>query len=596
MGASERAGAAIACPVWLVRIGLVALVLAIYWPALQFGYVDFDDPDYVLENPPVRAGITVEGVQWAFTTRHAGNWHPLTWLSLMLDGSLCGDRAFGHHLMNITLHALNVLLAFSALRGMTAAPWRSALAAALLAAHPMHVESVAWITERKDVLSMLFWLLAVRAYASYARVRLEVPRRSRGLKEYGMVALWMALGLMSKGMIVTLPGVLLLLDLWPLNRLSEPIMSAAWWKRCAMLIVEKLPLLALSLACVRLTLWAQLDQGAIQEGLVLELPQRLQNVAVAYVMYVGKLFWPVNLSCLYPNPLHLGDWAWPPWQPLAAAGLVAAITILALVLCRRAPFVLTGWMWFVLAMLPVIGLVQIGRQIIADRYAYIPFIGLYIVLAWTLGAVATKSRRRAMIVGGMWAAAVVILGAMSHRQVYVWRDGETLFAHAAGVTERNWLMINNLAGVLEKAGRRDEGLVRLEQAVAICSECAWVHQHHGEMLLRAGRLYEAQQALERAIELDPNMALAHVNLGVALMQRSQANAGLEHLHRAVDLEPRNPEWRIRLAAALSVAGRSTEAIEQVEEAIRLAPRRRSEWQPMLDAIRTGATSKERVPR
>ena len=245
---------------------------------------------------------------------------------------------------------------------------------------------------------------------------------------------------------------------------------------------------------------------------------------------------------------------------------------------------------------PVIGLVQIGRQIIADRYAYIPFIGLYIVLSWMLAAMAMASRARAMIVGVVCAAAVLTLGAMAHRQVYVWRDGETLFAHAAGVTERNWLMINNLAGVLEKAGRRDEGLVRLEQAVAICSECAWVHQHHGEMLLRAGRLYEAQQALERAIELDPNMALAHVNLGVALMQRSQANAGLEHLRRAVDLEPRNPEWRIRLAAALSVAGRSTEAIEQLEEAIRLAPGRRSEWQPMLDAIRTGAMSKEGGPR
>jgi Flp pilus assembly protein TadD len=350
------------------------------------------------------------------------------------------------------------------------------------------------------------------------------------------------------------------------------------------LLTGKLPLLAIAIASSMVTLWAQLGRGVLQEGRWLTLAERAQNVVIAYVMYLGKLVWPANLACLYPNPLHQGDFTWPLWQPLAALALLLGLTVAAISLARRAPFVLVGWMWFLVAMVPVIGIVEIGRQIIADRYAYIPFVGLYLIIAWTVGETALRLRSLRAVTCGLCVAVIAALGVAAHRQVHVWRDSETLFRHAATVTERNWLMLNNLAGILERANRRDEALPLLEEATAICHDCAWVHQHHGEVLARAGKLFEAQTALQRAIELDPNLALAHANLGIVLVQRGQPASGIEHLRKAVELQPTNAQWRVQLATALSLAGSREEAIRQVEEAIRIQPGRASEWQPVLEAI------------
>lgn len=571
-----------------IRLALVALVIAVYWPALGFGYVRYDDPEYVTNNSVVQGGLSATGVQWALTARYAANWHPLTWLSLMLDTSIFGNDAwgaFGHHLVNIILHALNALLLLGVLRRMTSMLWRSALVAALFAVHPMHVESVAWVSERKDVLSMLFWLLAMRAYADYVR-DIRVGR-------YLMVVLWMALGLMAKPMLVTLPAVLLLLDFWPLRRIAGAMWSGAWWRRCTLLLLEKLPLLLLSSASAAVTIWVQRGGAPLQEGHWLALPQRLQNVSIAYVMYLGKLLWPAKLACLYLNPLHLGDFVWPQWRVLAAGALLIVITSAAVILARRAPYLLMGWLWYVIAMTPVIGLVEVGRQLIADRYAYIPFVGLYIALVWLAVEVVAHWRAGASAPWRFGAAlagvAVVALAFVAHRQVWVWRDSLTLFSHAVQVTDRNWLMLNNLAGVLEENEHRpDEALKVMRQAVEIC-DCSWVQEHYGEMLSRAGHAFEAQQALERAVALNPSNALAQNNLGIVLLQRGQSAAALEHLRQAVDLQPDKAEYHKSLAMALALDGRHDEAVTHMQEAIRLQsdPETKSQWQILLGVIQAG---------
>jgi tetratricopeptide (TPR) repeat protein len=414
----------------LLGAALALLTLAAYLPALHNGFVNLDDGLYVTGNPQVQKGITRAGGAWALTANVANNWHPLTLLSHQLDCQLFGLNPAGHHATSLLLHLVNTLLLFAVLRGMTGAVWRSAAVAALFAVHPAHVESVAWVAERKDVLSAFFWILAMAAWTGYAR------RPSLG--RYLLVALMMILGLMAKPMVVTLPFALLLLDVWPLDR------RGLGWQR---LIAEKLPLLALSAAASLVTLRYQRTSLAPLDLVPWSL--RLANAAVSYAAYLGKLLLPRNLAVFYPIPLAI-----PAWQVAAAAALLAALTALAVWKARRAPWLLVGWLWFLGTLVPVIGLVQVGRQAMADRYTYLPSIGLFVAVVWGIAwGIAALARERRAILFTAAAAAILALAAGTWMQAGYWRDSVALYRHALAATRGNYVAHVGLAKAL--TARRD---------------------------------------------------------------------------------------------------------------------------------------------
>ncbi|HEV8583045.1 MAG TPA: glycosyltransferase family 39 protein [Thermoanaerobaculia bacterium] len=419
----------------LLAAALALLTAVAFLPVLENGFVNLDDGLYVTRNFWVRKGFTLGGLAWLWTANVANNWHPLTVLSHMLDCQLFGVTPAGHHLTSLLLHLANVLLLFEVLRRMTGAVWRSASASALFAVHPMHVESVAWVAERKDVLSALFWIAAMGAYQRYA-VRPSLGR-------YLLVALAMALGLLAKPMVVTLPLVLLLLDVWPLGRLRfEP----GWGGRLARLAAEKLPLLALSAAASFVTLRFQTTSLVDLEIVPWKL--RLANAAVSYAAYLGKLLLPRNLAVFYPLPLAI-----PAWKALAAAALLAALTALAVRRARQAPWLLVGWLWFLGTLVPVIGLVQVGRQAMADRYTYLPSIGIFLAACWGLPELARDRAGRRAALAAASILAILALTAVTRAQVRHWSDSVDLFEHALAVTQDNYVAHIGLAKAL--ATRRD---------------------------------------------------------------------------------------------------------------------------------------------
>lgn len=455
----------------LLAAALSLLTLAAFWPSLGNGFVNLDDPLYVTGNRMVRKGITPEGLAWVRTANVANNWHPLTMLSHMLDCQLFGMSPAAHHSTSLFLHLANVLLLFAVLRRMTGAAGRSAAVAGLFAVHPLHVESVAWVAERKDVLSALFWLLAMAAYHRYA-LRPSIGR-------YLLVAPATALGLMAKPMVVTLPLVLLLLDVWPLGRLTfEP----GWERRLARLAAEKLPLLALSAAASLVTLHYQTTSLVSLETLPWRV--RLANAAVSYAAYLGKSFSPRNLAVFYPLPGEI-----PAWKALGAAGLIAGLTALAVWKARKAPWLLVGWLWFLGTLVPVIGLVQVGRQAMADRYTYLPSIGLFLMICWGLPALSASRRwRAALAVASI--LALLTLAAATRVQVRHWSSSFTLYRHALAVTRGNYFAHLGLARAL--AARKD-----------------WTgaaEQYRAALALRPG-LRDARKGLAHALRQRPGSAL-----------------------------------------------------------------------------------------
>jgi hypothetical protein len=456
----------------LVCLGLALAVLVVFLPATRHEFVNYDDLEYVTQNGHVQAGLMWESVAWALSSTQASNWHPLTWLSHMLDCQLYGLKAGGHHLTNLLLHAVNTLLLFLVLRQMTGATWRSAFVAALFGLHPLHVESVAWVAERKDVSSTLFWMLTLWTYALYvargegggargeggasnlrsAQHATQITRPSSGLTQsatlhYSLALVCFALGLMAKPMLVTLPFVLLLLDYWPLGRLQRST-SNAQLPMIRRLIYEKLPFFALALASSLVTFVVQRKGGAVSSLTTLSVGARIANAAVSYARYLGKTFWPDNLSVLYPHPGH-----WLVWQVAGAGLLLAGGTAGALALRRRRPYLPVGWLWYVGTLVPVIGLVQVGIQSMADRYMYVPAIGVFIMLAWGLWDLTAgwRGQRVALATGG--AVALACCGAVTRSQVGYWTNSETLFRRAVQVTKKNYLAYNNLGYYLSGQGR-----------------------------------------------------------------------------------------------------------------------------------------------
>jgi Flp pilus assembly protein TadD len=532
--------------------------LALYWPVGGFQFINFDDNEYVSENPVVSAGLTWHGVAWAFDGVHVGNWHPVTWISHMLDCQLFGVNAGAHHLVNVFFHIADTLLLFGFLRYATGANWRSACVAALFAWHPLHVESVAWVAERKDVLSAFFWLLTIIAYARYAQ---QFKIQSSKFKvSYALALVFCALAMLSKPMAVTLPFTLLLLDVWPLRRISNFKFQIS---NVAGLLVEKIPFFVLSLALCAVTFLAQRGAGAMSP---VEWSSRLGNVPVAYARYLSKAFWPVDLAIVYPYVYH--------WPAAAIAGsvlLLAVVSVLALVLLRREPWMAAGWFWFLGTLVPTIGLVQVGAQSMADRYFYVPSIGLFVVLVW--GAAELCSGRRngkvmLSLLGGSALAGCVLCSSV---QILYWRSSASLFLHALKVTHGNYVADNALGKTFEQAGDNARALVLYREAVRIEPRYAVSQYNLGLCLIGLGMKDQAFEHLAAAARLDPGNPDAQFNLGVFFSQNRRWPDAERCFEATLRLRPGFAPARVRLAQALEKQGKFPGAAAQYRDALRLSP-------------------------
>jgi tetratricopeptide (TPR) repeat protein len=541
---------------WLLAALLVGLCLITFSPVVRCGFVDYDDPFYV--NQRCRSGLSWANLSWACTTCYFGNWHPLVWLSLELDGQLVGPRPAGYHVTNLLLHTGSALLLFAALRRMTGDLWPSVLVAALFAVHPLNVEPVAWVSERKGVLSTLFWMLTIWAYARYA----ERP----GISRYALVVLALALGLLAKPMLITLPLVLLLLDFWPLRRLG---FEAGIGRRdggragtvpVVRLVCEKLPLLAIAGVCGAIAVVAQSQAGALGGVEAYPWAGRLKNAAVSYVWYLFKVVCPTNLAAFYPdrgNDL-------PAWQALAAGALLVAVTLVVLRQARSAPYLLVGWLWYLGTLVPVIGLlVQIGAHGRADRYGYVPLVGVFIMLAWAAADVVARGARR-LLVGGLAAVVLAALVVISWNQARTWQDSLTLWQHALQVTDGNYVAYNGAGGCLLSAGRDAEALEYFHEAVRLRPDYAAAHCGVGTVLVRQGNATEGLEHLREAVRIDPNVPSAHKNIGLACQRLGRTDEAITAFREALRADPSDSATRHRLGLALFRQGGVAEALEHLE--------------------------------
>ncbi len=536
----------------LACLGLALAVVLAYAPLWRCGFVDYDDGAYVVSNEMIQHGLNAKSLAWAFATGHSFNWHPLTWMSHMVDFQLYGANAAGHHITSLLLHLANSILLFLLLRRMTKAIWPSALAAALFALHPMHVESVAWISERKDVLSTLFWLLTVWAYVLYVE---RLKAKSRGTKAYYAASLVLfALGLMAKPMLVTLPFVLLLLDYWPLARERRPI---GW-------VVEKIPFFVLAAASCVVTYLAQQRGGSVASLSDLPFAERLKGVPIAYVRYIEKTFWPVHLAVLYPVPPR-----WPVWEAVCAAIVLVAVTAWVLFRLRAQPYLAVGWLWFLGMLVPVIGLIQVGAQSMADRYNYVPSVGLMIMAIWAGREWAPRPGTRAPAILGCIALAVCMV--LTPLQASYWKNSETLFRHALDTTQDNGVMEGSLGAVLLGEGRLDEALPHLERGVAFNNEKPGVHSLLAKALLAKKRVEEALDQFQIDVSLEPENPESQFDFGCALLENGLAAKAIPPLRKAVQLRPGRPEFRYKLGNAFMQAGDAADAIRQYEQSLRLRP-------------------------
>lgn len=571
---------------------LVTLTCVAYWDVQHFEFVHFDDLRYIALNPRVGNGLSWDNIAWAFQFGGEENWnHPLTWLSLMIDAELHGDPstlsadvAGGFHLTNLFFHVLNVLVLFAAMWQMTGAAWKSGFVAALFAVHPLHVESVAWVAERKDVLSTFFGLLAVLAYAQYVR------RFSRGW--YALCFTAFLCSLLSKQMLVTLPFVLLLLDYWPLARLRAPAAgegeAASFLGRLRPLVVEKIPLLLLTAVFSVTAFAAQQAEGTV--GTSFSMATRLQNAVVAYALYLWKTVWPAELAVFYPHP----EQAIPMLHVLAASIVLAGITCFAWRERRARPYVPVGWFWYLGTLVPVIGLVQIGLQRMADRYTYIPLVGIFLTVAWLVPSLISDRPWRKVVLAVL---AVSILGGLTwaaKRQAGVWRNSVTLFEHAIEVTDGNFLAHTNLGVALRELGRRDEAYAHFQEALRIKSNHPEAHNNLGTELQARGRMQEALYHFQQAAHLDSTLAEAHNNLANMLQSHGRFNEAIARYETAIRLEPDNAMAHNNLGNVLQRLGRLDEAIEQFRRAVRIDPRYATAYSNMGNALQLAGRIDEAI--
>ncbi len=620
-------------PAPLMAALLVLVTIALYWPARGYDFVNYDDPVYFSENQHVLAGLTWRNVAWAFHTTSDASWYPLSWLSFMLDATLFGRSPAGPHLTNMLLHAANGVLLFLLWKRLAGSFWRSALVAALFVLHPVHVESVAWVSERKDVLSGFFFMLTLWAYARYVEVqspkskvqspeskvqslkskvqspqtegdaRSAVPgstfkvQGSRFKVRSSMfdVGCWMlnvrcsmfnirpssprlwywtavgmfALGLMSKPMLVTLPFLLLLLDYWPLQRLRLKTLDfrlKTQDSRLKTVLLEKVPFVFLALIASAVTVAVHKQVGALTPLASVSMPARVANAFVSYARYLRRMLWPTNLALPYPLPGH-----WPLGWVCLAAALVAGCSVAAWWLGRRRPYLLVGWFWFLGTLVPVIGLLQWGNQAMADRFLYVPSIGLFVAVAWGLGELTERWRLPKPAVGSAAALVLLALAWRSSDQLRYWRNSVTLFRHTLAVTENNPLAHNNLGAALLKQGQTDAAIRQFQDAIRLAPEGANPHYNLGVALSIQGHTEAAITQFQEAVRLEPGSAATHYNLGVALGTEGQTEAAITQFQEAIRLQPAYPEALGSLAGALGGQGRYAEAIRFYHAALKAQP-------------------------
>ena len=535
-------------PAWvppLLGAAIFGLSLLVYRAAAGFGFVNVDDQTYVTANTVVQKGLTWEGLGWAFTSMEGSNWHPLTWLSHMADVSLFGLDAGKHHLVSILIHAVNSVLVFAWLRRATGSLWRSALVGALFAVHPLHVESVAWISERKDVLSTLFWLAAMFAYLEW--------ERHRDVRRHAILVSAVLLGLLSKPMVVTLPFALLLIDAWPLGRFGGLDAEDPFdWRMLGPLLKEKLPLVALAVASAVVTILAQ--RGSAVVGLDdVTLPARVGNALVSFVTYLEKTFWPSPLAAFYPHPSVGGDGH--PWTVVArSAAVLVAISAAAYLGRRRHPYLPWGWLWFLGTLFPVIGIVQVGLQSQADRYTYVPSIGILVAATWLAGSLVGAVRWRRAIAAVAAAASILLLGVAARAQVSTWNTSEALWRHALAVTSGNWQAWAGLGDALFEGGRVEESAEAHRRSLQIRPRNPVAWNGLGVSVGQLGRVDEAVAHFQEAVRLDPGYADAWYNLGTAHGLRGEHALAEACLARAVAIRPEDARLWANLAVARSALG------------------------------------------
>lgn len=525
---------------------LAALTLAVFWNIQHFDFILYDDPAYVILNTHVRSGLNGSSFLWAITTMDMSNWHPLTWLSLMLDHDIFRLNPAGYHWTNLVIHIAGVILLFSVFKRMTADIWKSAFIAALFAIHPLHVESVAWISERKDVLSAFLWFLTMWAYIRYAK-------RPGPQRKLLLIAVY-ALGLTAKPMLVTLPFVLILLDIWPLKRLAVPFKGFRKTQpgdvdeakvSVPHAIREKLSLFFLSVLSSTMTYLAQMNWKAMPSLEVLPLEMRLANAVITYVQYILKMFWPTDLAFFYPYV----PW-WPPWIAAGATLFLTGLTLLVVRFARTRPYLAVGWFWYLGTLVPVIGMVQVGSQALADRYTYIPLIGLFIMITWGAPDLMAKWRLRKPIFLVMCMAVLTVLSICSWRQVQYWKDSVTLFERALAITANNYLAHNNLGVALYYEGKTQDAIRHYNAALKIKPRFADARVNVGIALADLGKYDEAIRYYQDALRIRPDDAGIHNNIGLALAAKGDIKGAVDHFNQALRIEPDHQKARANLAAVL----------------------------------------------
>ena len=566
VGTQIRYATLAVCGLLLLAVGLV------FGQTVHYDFVNLDDDRCVYANPQVTQGLTASGIVWALTHRKGGaGWAPLTWISHMLVWQFYGANAGAHHLTNVLLHGTTAVLLFLVLRSMTGRLWPSALAAALFAIHPLRVESVAWVTERKDVLSGLFFMLAVGTYVWYVR-------HPFSLRRYLLLMVCFGLGLMAKAMLVTLPLALLLLDYWPLGRMfpaaTEETSLAEGRRKSRFtvpvrLLLEKLPLLAMSAVCSLQSLWTEAELEVVAPEDHVALGWRIGNALVSYVTYIGQTFCPVRLTVMYPHPgANL-----PIWKIVAATLVLACISLGTLASWRRRPYLLVGWLWYLGILLPASGLVEFGTGIhaMADRFTYLPQIGLCLALAWGAADVCRSWSCRRAACGVVSALVLMVLMGCAWRQTSFWRDSETLWTHTLACTPRHRLARSFLGRALAAQGRLDEALTLCQRDVELQPDDAVAHCNLGSALAQRGRLEEAVAQYRKSLELQPNAAATHYGLGATLAMQGRLDEALSQYRKVLQIDPNSAESYYGLGAALAMQGRLDEAMAHYQRALQIDP-------------------------
>lgn len=525
----------------LVSISLIVIILAVYLQAGNHEFLNYDDNVYVTSNPHVANGITGKNIIWAFTSIEAANWHPITWLSHMADVQLYGMNPRGHHFTNVVIHTVSSILLLLLLFRITGSLWQSSFVAALFALHPLHVESVAWVAERKDLLSAFFWFLTLVLYAEYA------AKRKPAL--YILALFSFVLGLMSKPMLVTLPVVMLMIDYWPLNRYRDEVQgqgSRQLIGRVISLIKEKIPFFACSLCAGIVTIFAQHKGGAMKNFDAIPLLLRIENAPISYVKYIGKAFWPHDLAVLYPIPL-----SFPLWQVAGSLFILLLVSVATVWARHLHPYLAVGWFWFIVTLIPVIGLIQVGVQSMADRYSYIPLIGLFIMAAWGVSDLAEGLKHRVNILALLAGTVIIASTACTWQQIGYWQDNISLYRHTLQVTTGNYIIHYNLGTALANKGDMDAAIQEFSEALRLNPNCTIAHNNLGLALAKKGNLDAAIQEYREALHLTPDYSDPHNNLGIALANKGNMDAAVQEFQEALRINPNYSDAHDNLKLALA---------------------------------------------